>query len=75
MATVIIQSEYDLPDRGSFLRFKTSKDLEWVHGMFSEWEPLRFIEGQDEYDPKAKTYRVDEVYEYQLLIFGRGYLD
>jgi hypothetical protein len=69
----IIRSERDMPERGTFVRFKISETSDWIIGMVREHEPIYFIEGQDPHSSTAKRYKWDEVYEYQVAKLGKGF--
>jgi hypothetical protein len=63
---VIIKNKFDLPERGSFLKFRLKDSTTWIDGMFSMFEPLRFFVGQSETNPDSKSYQWEEVQEYEL---------
>lgn len=62
-----------MPEMGTFVRFKPYENSDWILGMTTEYFPVCFVEGNDSMGNGVKKYQWNEVYEYQVAIFGKGF--
>lgn len=74
MAVIFIKSKSDLPAGSEYLRFKLSKDSDWIYGVFSPTRE-RFIDNQGNFTHVNASYHWEGIYAYQLPSSGFTFED